>query len=846
MNHFGSSILELFAPLSGPLVPLNQVPDPVFSQKMVGDGMAIDPTDQILRAPCAGEIVQLHSSHHAVTIRTSQGIEVLLHIGLETVQLKGQGFTAKIKVGDQVRVGQELIHFDADFIALHAKSLITIMVLAGGPKTQLTFSNLKIAKVQTDKLFEARCDLENSGSHREKNLETALFSEPLKVHLPTGLHARPAAMITKIAQTFSSEIAVVKNSKSANAKSVVALLGLEILNGESIQFRATGVDAQNAIEQLTKFFINFKETAHASPQPNTSPLPHPAKLNANIISGVAASPGIVFGHIHQLKTQKITVHENSTDSSLEKLNLKTALAQANQDLACLQQQLIKEGNSAEAAVFAAHQELLKDPELLELSEDYIQKNKTAAFAWQQSFLMHVDLLAKLKNELLAQRANDLRDVGQRVLILLTHDDSKANFSNDVGANSILVCEDLSPSDIVKFSKGQILGFCTTSGGPTSHVSILAKSFGLPAVTGIHPQALSLKNGTEVILDGNNGELRLAPTFDEKQIILAKQKALALQKQSSMLHANEAAKTKDGHPISVMANIGGVADAKMAVDLGCDGVGLLRSEFLFLDRSLAPTEDEQFQVYQEIATILDGRPFTIRTLDVGGDKPLRYLPMPPEENPFLGERGIRIGLNHPEMLREQLRAILRVESKGEIHIMFPMISMVEEFIQVKSIFEEERAHFKNKNIKVGIMIEVPSAALLADELAKHADFFSIGTNDLSQYTLAIDRGHKTLAKYVDGLHPSVLKLIEMTVQAAHKHQKWVGVCGGIAGDPQAVAILIGLGIDELSVSLPTIPLVKAQTRELKLTDCQNTSKKALACSNVKDVRRLHDFQERDRE
>ncbi len=839
MTHSESNVLEFFAPLSGPVIPLGQVPDPVFSQKMVGDGIAIDPVDNILKAPCAGEIIQLHSSHHAVTIRASGGVEVLLHIGLETVQLKGQGFDPKVKVGDIVCLGQDLIHFDADYVAVHAKSLITIMVLAGGPKTQLSISPLSFVKVQTDKIFSARGEFKNSQNQKTKTESKAIRSDILKVHLPSGLHARPAAMISKLAQNFESEISILKNSNSVNAKSLVAILGLEILKGDQIQFRANGTDAGPAIQQLSEFFKNLKETHESKATAEKSKASPAQSSNPKIILGVAAAPGIVVGRIHQIKAKNIIVVENAKDSKLEKLNLKNSLLQANQALLTLQKQLTTQGNSAEAAVFAAHQELLKDPELLELSESYIDQNKTAAFAWKQSFSTHADQLARLKNELLAQRANDLRDVGKRVLNLLTQNKESTTAPEEIGERSILIAEDLSPSDIVAFSKGHVLGFCTTTGGPTSHVSILAKSFGLTALTGIDPRALELANGIEVILDGNTGELRLDPSAAEIEATLKKQNALALQKQASLLHANETAKTKDGHRVCVMANIGGVNDAKMAVELGCDGVGLLRSEFLFLDRTIAPTEDEQFKVYQEIADILDGRPFTVRTLDVGGDKPLRYLPMPPEDNPFLGERGIRIGLNHPEMLREQLRAILRVESKGEIHIMFPMISMLEEFLQVQAIFEEERRPYLNKKIKIGIMIEVPSAALLADELAKHVDFFSIGTNDLSQYTLAIDRGHKTLAKYVDGLHPSVLKLIDMTAQAAHRHQKWVGVCGGIAGDPQAVAILIGLGIDELSVSLPTIPLVKSQTRELTLKECQSISKKALSCSNVKEVRSLSD-------
>jgi phosphocarrier protein FPr len=265
------------------------------------------------------------------------------------------------------------------------------------------------------------------------------------------------------------------------------------------------------------------------------------------------------------------------------------------------------------------------------------------------------------------------------------------------------------------------------------------------------------------------------------------------------------------------------------------VGLLRSEFLFLERATAPSEEEQFRVYQDIASVLGKRPLIIRTLDVGGDKPLQYLPIPPEENPFLGVRGIRVGFLKPEILREQLRAILRVKSKGKIHVMFPMIASLQELKQAKAILEEERKKLAAAPIQVGIMIEVPSAALMADALAKECDFFSIGTNDLTQYTLAMDRGHKDLAKQVDGLDPSVLKLIDLTVKAAHANGKWVGVCGGLASDAKAVPILLGLGVDELSVSIPVIPLVKSQVRETTLEIAKSLAERALEASSAKDVR-----------
>jgi phosphoenolpyruvate-protein phosphotransferase len=369
------------------------------------------------------------------------------------------------------------------------------------------------------------------------------------------------------------------------------------------------------------------------------------------------------------------------------------------------------------------------------------------------------------------------------------------------------------------------------------VAILARSLGLPALAGADEAVLKIADGTEVVLDGETGELRRNPSAEQKASVTRAQNENLERRKAALEMAHEPAKTRDGKHIEVAANIGSAEDARQAVELGADGVGLLRSEFLFLERDEAPSEEEQQRVYQEIADILGPRPLVIRTLDVGGDKPLRYLPMPAEENPFLGVRGIRIGLVRQEILRTQLRAILKVRSKAKIHVMFPMISTLEELQKAKAILEEERLALKAPQISVGIMIEVPSAALLADVLAPEVDFFSIGTNDLTQYTLAMDRGHKDLAKQVDALHPSVLKLIGMTAQAGLKHNKWVGVCGGLASDLNAVAILLGLGVRELSVSLPSIPLVKSKVRESAIPEAESLAAEAKNLKNGAEVREL---------
>ena len=362
--------------------------------------------------------------------------------------------------------------------------------------------------------------------------------------------------------------------------------------------------------------------------------------------------------------------------------------------------------------------------------------------------------------------------------------------------------------------------------------------GIPAIAGTEAQVLDLTDGTPVILDGNKGTLKLNPTSAEMEQVKALQIKIAEKRKADVANALKPAMTQDGYRMEVVANIGSKIEAETSVQLGGEGVGLLRTEFSFMDRSSAPTEDEQTEIYSSIAQVLGKeKPLIIRTLDVGGDKPLPYLPIPHEENPFLGERGIRVGFDRPEILRTQLRAILRSATSGNLKILFPMIARLEEIKMAKAMLEEEREKLKTPAVSVGIMVEIPAAAMMAEQFAKEVDFFSIGTNDLTQYTLAMDRGHPKLAPFVDGLNPALLKLIDLTVKGANQQGKWVGVCGGIASDSQAIPLLIGLGVKELSVSVPSIPTIKAQIRELSLVQCQELAQKALNAETGAEVRAL---------
>ena len=360
---------------------------------------------------------------------------------------------------------------------------------------------------------------------------------------------------------------------------------------------------------------------------------------------------------------------------------------------------------------------------------------------------------------------------------------------------------------------------------------------MPAIVSAGEAVLAIDNLTTVILNGTNGTLTLNPDAAEIGRAQAQQQQWQSTMSAAQQNASEPAITQDGHRVEIVANIGGVADAEKAVVSGAEGVGLLRTEFLFLERTEAPSEREQFEVYRDIIQAMKGQPVIIRTLDIGGDKPLPYIEVGPEENPFLGERGIRLCLNRPELLRQQLRAILRAAEFGPLRIMFPMVADLSEWREARAMVANVQAELGAPTVEVGIMIEVPSAALVADAFAKEVDFFSVGTNDLTQYTLAMDRMHPSLAGKSDGLHPAVLRLISQTIEAAHAAGKWVGVCGELGADPQAVPILMGLGVAELSVSVPAIAPVKAQIRTLDLAEAKLLAKKALLCGTAAEVRNI---------
>lgn len=829
--------LSLAAPVSGPLVSIGDVPDPTFAQKMVGDGVAVDPVSEVLLSPCEGTVTQLHSSHHALTVTTPDGIEVLLHIGLETVLLKGEGFTPLVSQGDSVVVGTPLIAFDAAFLARRASSLLTLMVVSNMERVAAVHPASGMAEAGVTPILVLHLTEEESTSGVRPPQEERQFSAVVIVPNPAGLHARPAAVLANNAKQFSSDIRLFLDGREANAKSVVSVLSLEARQHDRVTVSAKGRNADAALEKLVPLLeAGLGENLHAvpAPKPVSVAAPRPASGRAGVIAGVSASPGIVVGQVYQLRHTAVAVQEKGDGSEIEGRRLQEALELAQGELEALQHRMRQRADTDKAAIFAAHRELLEDPELLEEARRLMEQGKSAAFAWQAAFTGQAELLAGLNSELLAGRANDIRDIGRRVLRHLSGvQEEKA----DMPPNTVLIAEDLTPSDTAGLDKSRVVGFCTTGGSATSHASILARSMGLPAIAAIEERALELSGGQTVVLDGDKGELRLAPSAEEVERIRRVQEQADAVRKVELEEAARPAITRDGHRIKVVANIGGAADAEEVPALGGEGVGLLRSEFLFLQRADAPLEDEQAAVYAAVAkTLGPERDLVVRTLDVGGDKPLAYLPLPPEVNPFLGVRGIRLNLLGTELFRAQVRAVLQAAPLTRLHIMFPMVAVVEELREAKEIVLQEKAALGiDAPVQIGIMVEVPSAAVTAEGLAREADFFSIGTNDLTQYTLAVDRGHPRLAGMADALHPAVLRLVDMTVRGAHRHGKWVGVCGGLAGEVSAVPVLLGLGVDELSVSVSAIPAIKAAVRRLDMAACRTLAGEVLEMLTLTEVK-----------
>jgi len=875
--------LLLLAPLSGWSTPLDEVPDPVFAGRMLGDGLAVDPTGATLHAPCEGEIIALPDTLHAVTLRNDTGAEILMHIGIDTVGLAGEGFEAHVKPGRRVAAGEPLVSFDLDLLARRARSLLTpILLMEGCGFTAVRSSDNREVAVG-DILMEiapiggavARGEAGEPGSGVARKEIGEGEIRRVRVALEHGIHARPAAHIAGALKGLAAEVRLAAQGRTANARSTVALMKLGVRNGDEVELRAIGRDAASAIEAVAILLAGARErssspramqrsSAAQSPQRLAPEAPEEAPKRASekasegaseeaskpaaaqviaasfdvearadaALPGVIASRGLAVGRSVRLVVRDIEVPQTGAGVSHETLRLDRARAQVRTRMGVAH----ASASGAAREIVEAHLELLDDPELIEKALELIADGSSAEYSWRQAIRGSIEALRALGDPRMAERVDDLLDLERQVLLSLSGPGAAA--TQELPPDAILLAEELLPSQLVALDAKRLAGIALAAGGATSHVAILAAATGIPALVALGPALLRIADGTPLLLDGDTGLLHVDPCEERLAATRRQLELRAARRAAEREAAQQDCYTADGSRIEVFANIGSLSEAQAAARNGAEGCGLLRTEFLFLERETPPSEAEQHAEYQRLAEALSGKPLTVRTLDVGGDKPIPYLPTPAEENPALGLRGVRTSLWRPDLLRQQLRAILGVRPYGQCRILLPMITDVAEIRSVRAMIEEARGEIgRREPVEVGVMIETPASALMAESIAVEADFFSIGTNDLTQYTLAMDRGHPELAARLDALHPAVLRLIARTAEAAQARQRTVAVCGGLASDPMAAPILIGLGVHELSAVPSVIPQLKALIRGLTMADCVRIARQALQQDSAEAVRML---------
>jgi phosphocarrier protein FPr/phosphocarrier protein len=835
-------VLKIMAPFDGWCAPLEEVPDQVFAGRMLGDGLAIDPTSGILSAPCDGEIMTLPASGHAVSLRTLHGVDVLIHIGVDTVQLAGRGFEARVKPGARVRAGDELIRFDLNIVARGAKSLMTpIVVTSDGFVLQ---RRRPAGAVRAgDLLFELDVDTSRQATPLPQPIADALPSEyqrTVVITLRQGLHARPAALLARRAKGCGAHISLAAHGRTADARSVVAIMALGVRHGDEVIVRAEGNEAAQAVaaamaglEEAQQMELTHESAPAQEPRiADREPRGGDRTLGSGELAGVCAVPGFAVGRATRIERREIQVTEQGLGSAREREELDRARSNVRLRL----ERVRDAGGAARQEIIAAHLEFLDDPTLNEGAHEFIAAGKSAGYAWRGAIRRSIAALEALDDSRLRERADDLLDVEAHVLLALAGEARPMHLP--LPEQAVLLADDLLPSELTALDGRRLVAIVLSGGGATSHVAILAAAMEIPMLIGVGAALRQVADGQTLIVDADHGRLHCALTAEAIAKGRSTVDARRARSAALRLAAAKECHSLDGTRVEIFANLGSVTDAIAAVASGAEGCGLLRTEFLFLDRETAPTEDEQLDAYQSIANTLGGRPLILRMMDVGGDKPLRYLSLPPEANPALGLRGVRTALLHPTLMRTQLRAALRVQPFGVMRLLIPMVTDLSEILAVRGVIDELAGELKLEGrVALGAMIETPSAALTAAVLVRAVDFLSIGSNDLTQYTLAMDRGHSELARRTDALHPAVLQLIASAGIAGDAAGKLVAVCGGVAADHTAVPILLGLGVRELSVVPAAIPALKRQIGRLRIEECRELAKRCLSLGSANEVRSL---------
>lgn len=565
-----------------------------------------------------------------------------------------------------------------------------------------------------------------------------------------------------------------------------------------------------------------------------------------MIKGKGISKGIGFGNVVVLKNQEIKIQETTVENTEDELErFKKALQEITTETA----EIVNNSSGTEKEIMTAYLMIMQDPSLITETEDLIKNSKySAEYATEVGLNSVIQIFENMNDEYMAGRARDIVDIKNRLIAKLLKEE-RVDLSN-LKPNTIIVAKELTTSDTAKLNFKNVSGIITEIGGTNSHTSIMARTHSLPAITKVENATEILKNNDYIAIDGESGEIYINPTEEEKNKLLEIQKTISEEKNELEKYKNMESKTKDGYKVELVSNIGTPKDVELVIENTSEGIGLLRSEFLYMDSESMPTEEEQFNAYKEVAEKMEGKPVIIRTLDVGGDKEIKYLNMEKEANPFLGYRAIRLCLDNVDLFKTQLRALLRASAFGNIAIMFPMISSIEELKKAKEIVEECKKELDEKNIaykkdiKTGIMIEIPSAAIIADKLAKECDFFSIGTNDLIQYTVAVERGNEKISKLYTKYHPAVIKLVKLAIDGAHKAGIFCGMCGEAASDKLLIPLLIGLGLDEFSMNSNKILQSRKTISKLNKKECEELASQILEMASATEVEeKLKEFIEK---
>lgn len=556
--------------------------------------------------------------------------------------------------------------------------------------------------------------------------------------------------------------------------------------------------------------------------------------------GLGTSSGISIGKVFIYKEVELRIKKTQiVDSSVEIYRLESALHKAIEEIEKIYEITLATIGQEEAELFIAHRMMLEDPIIIsEIKDKIIGENVNSEWAVNQVVNFYIDKFENIQDEYLKGRGTDLKDVSKRLLRVLLNLESLD--LNSINEKSIIIAEDITPSNTAQMNIEMVVGIVTELGGKTSHTSIMARTLEVPAIVGVKDATNLLSNGDTIIIDGDSGEIIINPSARVLRDYEAKKKELEILKLNLMSMKTKETISKDGHKVLLTGNIGSPKDIEKVLKNHGEGVGLYRTEFLYMDKNRLPTEEEQFKSYRIVAEKLGKLPLVIRTLDVGGDKDLPYLDLPNESNPLLGYRAIRISLDRLDIFKTQLRAILRASVFGNIKIMFPMISNIKEIKDAKAIIEEIKAELTredtafNKDIEIGIMVEIPAVAVHSAAFAKEVDFFSIGTNDLIQYTLAVDRGNMDIAYLYNQFHPAVLRLIQMTIENAHKEGIKVGMCGDIAGDQKLIPVLLGMGLDEFSMSASSILESRSLIKDISKDRISEMLEELLNLSTAEDV------------